>query len=111
MAGPLIEAEPSAVIAESRVTDSSCWLLVHEKSSSTVASPPDREALVSVRSSNSDPAGMPLTEGCELPGTGPMSTLSPLAGTPALQFFGSPQVLPSPLPVQVSVSATAGRGG
>ena len=95
---PLNDAFPATVSGEPRI--SKPWLTLQEKSPATVASPPDSDASVSVRSCNWVPLGMPVTTVRAGKFTAGMVTLSPFCGTDMLcQFWPSDQLVPSPPPV------------
>src|SRR5215467_1832917 len=99
---PLKEASPSTVRGEPRI--SKPWLTLHEKLPATVTSPPDSDASVSERSCNWVPLGMPDTTVRAGNLTAGTVTLSPFCGTELLaQFMPSPQLVPSPPPVHVSL--------
>src|SRR6516162_1672087 len=109
---PLNDASPCTVSGEPRT--SKPWLALQEKLPMTVTSPPDSDASVSVRSCSWVPPGMLVTTVRAGNLTAGMVTLSPFCGTEWLaQFMGSPQVEPSPSPVQVwlddALAATGAR--
>ncbi len=82
---PLKDASPCTVSGAARVALS--WLTLHEKLPATVTLPPDSDELVSVRSCNCIPAGMPVTSGVGSVAVGAMMTLSPFCGTSLLTQF------------------------
>ena len=97
---PLNDASPCTVSGTASVLNH--WLTLQEKLPITVTSPPDSDVSVSVRSCSWIPPGTPDTTGLVCDGVGAMVTLSPFCGTWWLaQFSGSPQLEPSPSPVQV----------